>query len=111
MPDGDDGFDGTNVPGRISKTVTGRNNIWARPETQDLVGSDLMGRKKPTAGKWGAETKTHRPSRSRSWEAAWKEPPRAFAQRGTLMRWKASLSRSCVFGVTCRAVRWRPSRS
>jgi len=46
MPDEDDGFGGTNVPGRISKTVTGRKNIWARPESQHLVGSDLMVRKK-----------------------------------------------------------------
>jgi hypothetical protein len=46
MPDGDEGFNGTNVPGHISETVTGRKNIWAQPETQDLVGSDLMARKK-----------------------------------------------------------------
>jgi hypothetical protein len=46
MPDEDDGFGGTNVPERISETVTGRKNIWARPESQHLAGSDLMVRRK-----------------------------------------------------------------
>src|SRR5438034_9359678 len=62
MPDEDDGFGGTNVPGRISKTVTGRTNIWARPESQHLVGSDLMVRQKLLRDRCerGAETKTQR---------------------------------------------------